>query len=186
VNLKIVTELNLREMSASGFFDEFGGVSRSDVNRRFKLLVDDGWIALEREETGGKRRGATEHFYRATGPAIFDTSNWSRVPQEIRSTYSWRVFEQLAEQVREAMDAGTFDSRPDRHQTWMPLVLDEVGWRQVIETIDDLFERLYQEQALAKMRLSDSQNEPVIATVYLAAFESPLGSAAGSGWPATE
>lgn len=181
VNLKIVTELNLREMSASGFFDEFGGVSRSDVNRRFKLLTRDGWLSLVRAETGGKRRGATEHFYRATGPAIFDTTNWSQVPEKIRGTYSWHVFEQLAEQVREAMDAGTFDSRPDRHETWMPLVLDEVGWAQVVASIDSLFESLLQEQALAKMRLNESEDEPLIATSYLAAFESPLGSAVGSG-----
>lgn len=182
VNIKIVAELNLREMSVSGFFDEFGGVSLSDINRRFKNLTEDGWLTKVREETGGMRRGATESFYRATGPAIFDTSNWSRVPDDIRGRYSWRVFEQLAEQVREAMDAGTFDARPDRHQTWMPLVLDTVGWQQAIASIDELFYGLHREQAAAKQRLIESGEQPVITTVYLAAFESPVGSAAGLRW----
>jgi hypothetical protein len=37
LSLKIVTELNLREMSASEFFEKFGAVPRlSAVNRRFK------------------------------------------------------------------------------------------------------------------------------------------------------
>lgn len=179
LSLKIVKELNLREMSASGFYEEFGGAPRlSDVNRRFKTLAEDGWLVKVREETGGKRRGATEHFYRAIGPAIFDTESWSEVPPPVRGTFSWRVFEQLAEQVREAMDAGTFDSRPDRHHTWTPLVLDEIGWRQVIKAVDDTFHDLLRHQAASKARLAASGEEPIIATVYLVAFESPAGSAA--------
>lgn len=174
LSMRVVSELNLREMSASGFYEEFGGAARlSDVNRCFKKLAEDGWLTKVREETGGKRRGATEHFYRATGPAIFDTNNWAEVPEEIRGTFSWRVFEQLAEQVREAMAAGTFDARPDRHHTWTPLALDQVGWKQVIRGVDDLFHQLLQEQMAAKARLVESGEEPLIATVYLAAFESP-------------
>jgi DNA-binding HxlR family transcriptional regulator len=179
LSLKIVTELNLREMSASGFFEEFGGAPRlSAINRRFKALAEDGWLVKTREESGGRRRGATEHFYRAVGPAIFDTQNWSEVPEEIRATFSWRVFEQLAEQVREAMDAGTFDARPDRHHTWTPLILDELGWSQVIVSVDDAFHDVLAQQAAAKDRLAKSGEEPVIETVYFAAFEAPGGSAA--------
>jgi hypothetical protein len=181
LSMKIVTELNLREMSASGFYEEFGGADRlSDVNRRFKTLAEDGWLRKVREETGGSRRGATEHFYRATGPAVFGTREWAEVPEAVRTSFSWRVFEQLAEQVREAMAAGTFDSRPDRHHTWIPLVLDQVGWEQVIRAVDRLFHQVLQEQAAAKMRLTESDEEPLIFTVYLAAFESPPGSAVRS------
>jgi DNA-binding transcriptional ArsR family regulator len=177
LRMKIVTELNLREMSASGFYEEFGGAARlSDVTRCFKSLAEDGWLTKIREETGGRRRGATEHFYRATGPAVFDKRNWMSVPEAVREGFSWRVFEQLAEQVREAMTAGTFDARPDRHHTWTPLVLDQVGWEQVIRSVDDLFYQLLQEQMAAKVRLARSGEEPLIATVYLAAFESPPGS----------
>lgn len=177
LSMKIVTELNLREMSASGFYEEFGGAARlSDVNRRFKTLAEDGWLRKVREETGGSRRGATEHFYRATGPAVFGTREWAEVPEAVRSSFSWRVFEQLAEQVREAMAAGTFDSRPDRHHTWISLVLDQVGWEQVIREVDHLFHLVLEEQAAAKMRLAESDKELLIFTVYLAAFESPPGS----------
>ncbi len=180
LSMKIVKELNLREMSASGFYEKFGGAARlSDVNRRFKVLAEDGWLVKVRTETGGKRRGATEHFYRAIGPAIFDTASWSKIPEPVRSTFSWRVFEQLAEQVREAMDARTFDARPDRHQTWMPLILDEVGWRQVIASFDAAFHDLGPLQGAAKLRLAETREEPTIATIYFAAFESPAGSDIG-------
>ena len=107
-------------------------------------------------------------------PVIFNSRSWSRVEDEIRVTFSWRIFEQLAEQVREAMDAGTFDSRPDRHHSWTPLVLDQLGWDQVIAATDALFHLLFAEQAAAKERIAKSGEHPVIATVYLAAFELPM------------
>jgi hypothetical protein len=174
LSLKIVTELNLRQMSPSQFRDECGGARLAGIDRRFKLLTEIGWLTKIGEKSGGRRRGATEHFYRATGPAIFDSRSWSKVDDEVRVTFSWRIFEQLAEQVREAMDAGTFDARPDRHHSWTPLVLDQLGWEQVIAAVDALFHSLFEEQAAAKDRIAKSGEKPVIATVYLAAFESPM------------
>jgi DNA-binding transcriptional ArsR family regulator len=174
LNLKIVTELNLREMSPTRFVEECGGAPLAAIDRRFKLLTEIGWLTKVGEKSGGRRRGATENFYRATGPAIFDNRSWSKVEDQVRVTFSWRIFEQLAEQVREAMDAGTFDSRPDRHHSWTPLALDRLGWDQVISAVDALFHYLFEEQAAAKIRLTESDEEPAIATVYLAAFESPM------------
>jgi DNA-binding transcriptional ArsR family regulator len=176
LNLKIVKELNLREMSATQFVDECGGAPLAGIDRRFKLLTELGWLTKVGEKSGGRRRGATEHFYRATGPAIFDSQSWSKVQDDVRVTFSWRIFEQLAEQVREAVDAGTFDSRPDRHHSWTPLVLDQLGWDQVVAAVDALFHYLFKEQAAAKVRLAESNETPVIATVYLAAFESPMAA----------
>jgi hypothetical protein len=173
LNLKIVTELNLREMSPTQFVDDFGGAPLAGIDRRFKLLTEIGWLTKVGEKTGGRRRGATENFYRAIGPAIFDSRSWSEVPDAIRVTFSWRIFEQLAEQVREAMDAGTFDTRPDRHHSWTPLILDQLGWEQVVVAVDALFHYLLEEQKAAKIRIAESGENLIIATVYLAAFESP-------------
>jgi hypothetical protein len=77
------------------------------------------------------------------------------------------------------MDAGTFDARPDRHLTWMPIILDEIGWQQVIGLVDAAFHQLESVQAAAKQRLADSDEKPIIGTVFLLAFESPRGSTIG-------
>lgn len=174
--LKIVTELNLREMSPTQFRDEFGGASVSSINRRFKTLTELGWLRKVGEKTGGRRRGATEHFYRATGPAIFDNCSWSEVPDSTKVTFSWRIFEQMAEQVREAVAADTFDARPDRHLSWSLLLLDQLGWEHLIAAIDALFEFVLEEQESAKLRVAESGEEPILTTVALAAFESPKDS----------
>lgn len=176
-NLKIITELNLREMSPSQFHREYGeryDLDERDLHRRFGRLAADGWLEISREDTGGKRRGATERFFRATGPAIFDTQNWSQVPKRVRERFTWRIFEQLAEQVREAMAAGTFDRRPDRVHTWMALQLDERGWEQVCSATEHLFCFIQEEERRAATRLGrPGARPPEIATVCLSVFESP-------------
>ncbi len=173
LRLKIVTELYMREMSPKQFFEEFGGGSISRVDRHFKALVEHGWLRLVREETGGRRRGGVEHFYRAAELAVFDLDTWSRLPYSIKVAFSWRTFEQLAERVRAAIAADTFDARPDRHLSWTPVHLDRLGWERVIAALDALFESLFEAQADAKLRIARSGEEPILATVALAGFESP-------------
>ena len=176
VCLKIVAETNLRNMSAPQFYEEFGGDSVDDIRRRFKMLASIGWEKKVDQKTGGRRRGAVEHFYRATGPVIFDNSTWSYVPNSSKAAYSWNIFKDLSEQVRVAMTSGTFDACLDRHFTWSLLRLDRLGWEKVIKGADDLFTYLFKEQAEAKRRMKRSGDKPVTMTVSLAAFESPTNS----------
>jgi hypothetical protein len=88
LRIKIVAELNMREMSPKGFHDEFGGGSISRVSRAFDLLAEFGWLFQTRTETGGKRRGAVEHFYRATQAAVFYNEIWAPLPQSMKEMIS--------------------------------------------------------------------------------------------------
>jgi len=176
VCLRIVAELNLREMSASQFHAEFGGASIEGIRRRFKMLAEIDWLMKTGEKTGGRRRGATENFYRATGPAVFGGDIWADLPASLKSTFSWRTFEQLSDQIKEAIEAGTFEARPDDHFTWSLLRLDQQGWEKVIAAVDELFAFLFEEQKSAKRRIADSGEKPIKMTVALAAFESPQDS----------
>jgi hypothetical protein len=177
VCLRIVAELNTREMSASGFHRELGGASRSGIHRRFKLLTELGWLTKVRDETGGRRRGATERFFRATGPLIIDNESWSEVPDSIKASYSWSTFERLSELFKEAMEAGTVDARPDRHLSWSLLLLDRRGWQNAIEALDSLFALIFEEQTAAKHRVAKSGERRIRTLVALAGFESPKDSA---------
>lgn len=173
LRLRIVTELYMQEMSPTQFFKKFGGGSVSRVTRNFERLAEHGWLRYIRSESGGDRRGGVEHFYRATELAVFDYETWRLLPYSIRVAFSWRTFKQLAERVREAMETGTFDARPDRHLTWTPLLLDQRGWERMIAAVDALFLSLFEEQADARLRIYHSGEKPILATVALLAFESP-------------
>lgn len=156
LRIKIVTELYLREMSAKQFYDEFGGGSVSRVAKHFKKLAEEGWLRYIRTETGGSRRGAREHFYRATELAIFDEQTWALVPYSVRVAISWRTFEILAERVRDALKADTLDARDDSHLSWTKMLLDQLGWERVTGAIEALFESIFEEQNDAKLRIAHS------------------------------
>lgn len=173
LRMKILAELNNREMSPKQFFVEFGGGSISRVSRAFDVLVEYGWLEQVRTETGGKRRGAVEHFYRATESAVFDDDLWPDVPESMKTLVSWSIFETLNERVKDAMKARTLDARQDRHFSWMSLRLDLQGWKNVIAKVNALFHWLYKEQEEANLRMAETGEEPIPMTVALAAFESP-------------
>lgn len=173
LRMKIVLELNGREMSPKGFHDEFGGGSISRVSRAFDLLAEFGWLYQTRTETGGKRRGAVEHFYRATQPAVFYDNDWVPLPGSMKEMISWGIFEELVGRIRDAMEAGTIDARDDRHFSWTPLRLDQEGWENAISRVDEVFHFLFEEQKRANVRMAESGEESIPMTVALAAFESP-------------
>lgn len=173
LNLKIITELNLAVMSATQLQAKIGGASVFSFDRRCKMLVEMGWIVHVDTKTGGRRRGASEIFYRAVGPLYLDTETWGDVGDDVKRGASWTTLQQFREKVSEAMEAQTLDRRPDRHLTWMPLLLDETGWHQVIALLEGFFRSLFPAQAEAKRRLAGSGAEGFVATYFVAGFESP-------------
>jgi hypothetical protein len=174
LRLKIVTELYMRPMSPKQFYEEFGGGSISRVTRNFESLAKSGWLRhMHSKGPGGKRRGATEHFYRATELAFCDQETWAMLPYSIRVAFSWNAFKQIAQRLRDAIEAGTFD--PARNLDFTTLSLDEVGWERVIEAITAQFALVFDEQTDAAMRMFHSGESPIRASVVHIAFEAPGG-----------
>jgi hypothetical protein len=177
MRIRILVELNKRVMSASQYNDEFcGGEELSKVWRNFKVLRDYDWIEEVGKKTGGRRRGATEHFYRATQPAMFDTPSWSGLPMSMKTTVTGEAAGTYFDQVGQAIATGTIDARDDRHFTWIATLLDQRGWDNVIHKVDALFEFVLKEQARSSLCMAKTGEEPIPVTVGLAVFESPTDS----------
>lgn len=174
LRIKILSELSMRDMSPTQFFERFGGGSVSRVDRHFKVLLKHGWLVKVGEKTGGKRRGGVEHFYRAFRPAVlFDNESWSSLPKPMQNSVTGQWFSTLSERIWDAITAGTIDARDDRHVSWTPLDLDQLGWDNILPRVDSLFEFIFEEQGRAKLRMAESGEEPIPMIVALAAFESP-------------
>lgn len=168
--LEIVSGLNERELSVTQFHREFGGASKGSVSRRFSKLDASAWIAKGQRKTGGPRRGASEQFYRATRPDLHSYDPCADAPSGLKGTEGWNAFELLCASLREAMIAGTFDSRPDRYFAWSMLSLDRQGWESVIAGIESLHRLIFEEQKRAKLRMDKSGEKPIAMTVGLGAF----------------
>ncbi len=178
IRLKIVTELYRREMSPSQFHEEFGGAAKNVVHWHFKQLREHGWIRKVKTAKSASGRGRPQHLYRATELAVVGCDTWAELPLSIRSAFSMRTLEQLNEQFQIAIHANTFDSRSDRHLTWTPVLLDAEKVAGLLREMTSCFWSLFQEQADAKVRLAESGEKPILMTVVLAGFESPLSPSA--------
>lgn len=120
-----------------------------------------------------QRRGATEHFYRATRRQFLSDDEWSRMPASLRPGMAAAVLKTVFEDLEVASDAGTLDETDDMHISRTPLVLDRKGWDDVSETLKGSLERLLEIQTEASERLAASGDRGILAKVNLMHFKSP-------------
>ena len=122
-----------------------------------------------------RRRGATEHFYKAAPHAFIGAPHWRRVPRSVRSGVSTASLQTLMDRAVAALEAGTLDRRDDTTLCWMPLHVDEKGWADVTAILEEAHDRVLAVQESSSARLVAAEGagrtEAVSAIVALANFE---------------
>lgn len=119
------------------------------------------------------RRGAVEHVYEGKARVYFDDAEFEGMPRPTRRQLSRVSLQGMVARADRAIAEDTFDERPDRHLTWMPMQLDERGWSETIAKLAATFEELTQIRLDARDRVAASGGEVVTATVGMLGFESP-------------
>jgi DNA-binding transcriptional ArsR family regulator len=168
LRVEILTILNERMASPNELAKELDE-GLSQVSYHVKVLKDYECIRLVKTEP---RRGAVEHYYRATSRAFLTDRDWQELPKSVRPGLSADLFELVINDTVAALETGAFDARIDRHMSWTPLVLDEKGWREMIKLMDGSLERVLKIQADSSSRLGKSGEDGVTATVAMLGFES--------------
>jgi len=82
--MQIMDEANRGDVSIPTFYAKYGkrfDLNKNKIRRRFHKLVEYGWLKVVDQKTGGRRRGATEYFYRATGPQPTTKTGTARGPR---------------------------------------------------------------------------------------------------------
>jgi DNA-binding transcriptional ArsR family regulator len=141
-----------------------------NVSYHVRALLDLGCIELV---DTAQRRGAIEHYYRAVVRPFFTDRDWKRIPRSGRQAISDTALRVIWEDVAEAVNAGTFDSRPDRYLTHSPMVLDEQGWSEANRVMTDALAELERIGSRSAGRLKKSGEAGVPTRVVLMQFESP-------------
>src|SRR3954449_12912072 len=159
IRLKIVTELYMREMSPTQFYEEFGGATKTLVHWHFRQLTSDGWLRKVRTQKRRSGRGRPQDIYRATELAVIGCGMWEELPLSIRSAFSHRTLEQMRERLQAAFAAETLDARSERHLTWTPVVLDPEALGQQMQHMTACFWSILKEQDDAKVRLQQSNEK---------------------------
>jgi len=119
------------------------------------------------------RRGAVEHFYRATERAFFSAGDWEKIPASARKGISGSILETVGQDATEALTAGAIDARSDSHVSRTPLVLDDKGWSDVTELLADTLNKAIEIQEESATRLSDEKSDSINTKLAILHFESP-------------
>ncbi|MDQ3849479.1 MAG: winged helix-turn-helix domain-containing protein [Actinomycetota bacterium] len=125
------------------------------------------------------RRGAVEHYYRATSRAVLHDAAWAQLPPTARRGLAVQWFKDVFGDVSDAIDGGRFDRRSDTHMTFTPLILDEQAWRELGERLGALCGEALDLQAESLQRLSDGERggEQVLTRLVVAHYEGTSRSA---------
>ena len=126
------------------------------------------------EEVGTRpKRGTIEHFYTARPRSFIGHQDWRRAPLSVRAGVTGEALRTFTAKIGAAIDADTIDGREDTTLNWMPITVDEQGWRETAEILDRALRELMTVAATSRERLGGEAGIPVVTG--LAAFETPPG-----------
>jgi len=169
VRVYALTILNERVASPNEISKELGE-SVGHVSYHIKVLRECECIELV---DTAPRRGAMEHYYRATDRAFLKPEEWSALPDSIRPGLSASGLKTVINDAASALLAGTFDKRKDRHLSWTPMILDEDGWEELKATLLENLENVLEIQAKSAARLTKADAAGIPVSVAMLGFEAP-------------
>jgi hypothetical protein len=179
IRVRILEILNEGPMSPSQFVDQ-GLVPEPLYKSDHQALALAAYHFRELEKGGCvkvvdtiPRRGATEHVYEGLARVYFTDEEFEQLSVETRERLSRISFQALIARTDSAMQAGTFDSRSDRHLTWMPFGIDERGWDEMMASMAVCFGEVERIRHDAAERLAASGEKATTVTFGMLGYESP-------------
>jgi DNA-binding transcriptional ArsR family regulator len=136
---RILQRLGERVASPGDLANELGA-PLGVVSYHVRMLRDYDCVELVRTEP---RRGALQHFYRATARPQLDEEQWRALPSGLRRELAGETIGQLVQDLAGAADAGTLDD-PEVVLSRTPLELDERGWRKLNRLLSRTLEQALQ------------------------------------------
>jgi DNA-binding transcriptional ArsR family regulator len=147
------------------------GEPLGNVSYHVKTLLEYDCVELVKTEP---RRGAVEHFYRATDRAFLSDADWAKIPASARKGISGSILESIGQSATDAMAGGTIEGRKDSHLSDTPLVLDSKGWKDLNKVLADSVKRAGEIQKEAAGRLG-KDGEGFATKLAIMHFEVPAG-----------
>ena len=119
------------------------------------------------------RRGSTELVCRASSVVHFTDEDWSKLRARDRQAISQLVVHAFLARAESAMVYDSFDSRPDRHLSWLAMEVDEQGWSELVAVLNGVLDTVTAIHHESKQRLAVSGERPIRTTWGQLHFESP-------------
>ncbi len=165
LRVRILEALQGRSASPVALSKELGE-SLGVVSYHTNALVQCGCIEQTRTRP---RRGTIEHFFTAVPRSFIGDQDWRQAPLSIRGGISEAAIRTFIDRAGAALEAGTLDGREETTLSWIPMQVDERGWREVAEVLEGALKALQDVHAGSRERLGGDDGIAVIAAV--AGFE---------------
>lgn len=167
LRVRILTSLHKGISSPNQLSQELGE-PLGNVSYHVKTLLEYDCVELVKTEP---RRGAVEHFYRATERPFLNDAEWAKIPASARKGITGAMLEALGEDATQAMIAGTADKRTDRHMSRTPLLLDGKAWDDLTAMLEETLDRAIKIGEEAATRLAEEKSDPIPTTLGILHFE---------------
>jgi DNA-binding transcriptional ArsR family regulator len=169
LRLRLLTIFNERVASPSDLAVELGEPI-GNVSYHTRILARLGCVELVKTK---QVRGAVEHYYRAVVRPVFSDNDWAELPLSIRKSLAGAVLTEIADDVSAAATESGFD-RDEVHLNRTTLTLDQRGWQELNERLQDVFDQALDIQAQSAARLqADRAQDSEAAVLVLMLFEPP-------------
>lgn len=107
---------------------------------------------------------------------MLDGGDWERLPETFKAGVDGYMLRLVYDEVARALKVGSFSARDDKHLSWMPMQVDEQGWKEAVAAITGALRRVLEIQTECAERLSASDEEAIPMVVALMGFEASPGS----------
>jgi DNA-binding transcriptional ArsR family regulator len=177
LRVRILSSLSKGISSPNQLAQELGE-PLGNVSYHVKTLLDYDCVELVKTEP---RRGAVEHFYRATDRAFLSDSDWAKIPASARKGISGSILESIGQSATEAMAEGTLSARSDSHLSENPLQLDKQGWKELNKVLAETIDRATAIQKDARKRMGKDKSGAIQTKLAIMHFEVPTKQKAKAG-----
>jgi DNA-binding transcriptional ArsR family regulator len=173
LRVRILTILNDRLASPKELDRELDE-GLSQVSYHVKVLKDFEMIEMVKTEP---RRGAVEHYYRATSKVYVPSWIAALWPKSIRSTLSASILEEIEVDLVESIEAGLLADRLDEVMSRDSRILDGQGREDVEEAAADFFKRFERAgiESSKRRRNGEGDGEKIQTSAAVMVFSSLKG-----------
>jgi DNA-binding transcriptional ArsR family regulator len=130
------------------------------VSYHVRMLRDYDCVELVRTEP---RRGALQHFYRATARPNLDEDQWRTLPSGLRRELTGETIGEIVSDLAQAADAGMLED-PEVVLNRTPLELDERGWKKLNKLLAKTLDQALAIASESSARQSDAAARSVFPT----------------------
>jgi predicted transcriptional regulator len=169
IRLDCLVILIVRVASASEIAKELG-ISVTTAAHHVEELYKDGVVEYVKTETGGSRRGAPEHYYRATALPEVTDEDWQVMPHDCRRQMAGRVLQAIVAQSLAALRCQTMEADDKLHLGWQAIEVDNEGEDEVAELLEETNERFKVIKDRSKTRLGEAGLEGMVRIVATLGF----------------